>query len=696
MTQELVVSIGNAENLAKIVDAKALSWDTFASKLAAQPPVSEDKASEGWYCPVKFEPAYRDSENFVARYALTFDYDDIDKADVAKIEVAYRDYAYVMYTTASHTKDKPRIRMVFPLTRPAAIDEFCAVTRKHGALFDLEKLARESDTPAQMMFLPTKRPDGIFRSKINDGKWVDVDAVLASYADWHDRSAWPHRLRADSVGAVEATRPDTKLGVVGDFCRAFRVPEAIAKFALPYVQGSSSDRYTFTDGSRPDGLRIYDDGLKGHSDHNTDPANGQNNAFDLVRLHRFGELDTEADLALPITERPSYKAMCKFAMEQPEVRAAQLANEFVDLGPEPAGTGEAASAAAGNETVDAAQPIVLARPLVDVLRTPTIPRWLLRDRLEHGVIALMAGPRGSYKSFIATDWSMEVAVAGHDVYVVSAEGADYDRRARAWLMDKGDGRKPEDLGVFVAEKRIDLNTHENIELIRQDCLRLGIRPRLFVLDTFSKLSGGLDENSNTEVKAFIGRLDNGLKRAFDATVLLIAHTGHTDKGRARGASALEADTDAAYIVNRNDNLKIVGVSRQRFKASAELEPLWLSPEIINLGYVDGDGQPVSSLVLRPAEAPTMMGKGDGLSERQRAVLHDVQALLAGRSSGEILSDELVAALAEGMVKPEGRDTRGQQAKRTIQTLIDRKHLHLRNGRVSVTRAEFTNEEDWKE
>src|SRR5690606_8998190 len=136
---------------------------------------------------------------------------------------------------------------------------------------------------------------------------------------------------------------------------------------------------------------------------------------------------------------------------------------------------------------------------------------------------------------------------------------------------------------------------EGIELIRRDCNRLNIRPKLFVLDTFSKLSGGLDENDNTAVKAFIGRLDNGLKRAFGATVLMVAHTGHSTQSRARGASALAADTDAEYIVARQHGA--VSVSRERFKSSPELVPLHYQPAVVELGRKDAKGRMVTSLAL---------------------------------------------------------------------------------------------------
>lgn len=683
MTSPLVISLGKADNPAKVVAVKRLAWEDFAARFTTEPPVSTDKASQGWYCPAEFSNGHRESSSLVHRYALTFDYDHILREDVAKIEVAYRNYAFVVYTTASHTKDKPRLRVVFPLSRPATLDEFCAVSRKHGAVFDIEKLARESDVPAQMSFLPTKKPDGVYKVRVNPGAFVNVDATLAEYADWRDKSQWPHRAAGDSVHATaeSVTPPDEKIGVVGDFCRAFRVPDAIEKFELPYVEGSEG-RYTYTNGTRADGMRLYDDGLKAHSENDTDPARGQNNAFDLVRLHKFGQLDTAEDLAKSITERPSYRAMVNLAMEQPELQAANVANEFVDLGPLP--DEQPTRSTPDNPGTS----IILARPLADVLKTPSSPRWLLRDKLERGVIALMAGPRGSYKSFIGTDWCLEIATTVGPVYVLSAEGADFDRRARAWMKSRD---HTDDVPLFLVERRMDLNDHDNVELIRQDCLRLGIRPVMFMLDTFSKLSGGLDENSNTEVKAFIGRLDNGLKRAFDATVLLIAHTGHTDKGRARGASALEADTDAAYIVTRNDTLKNVGVSRHRFKASPELDPLWLEPEVVDLEYTDDDGEPVTSLVMRPAQKPVVAGKGDGMTERQRAAYKTVSAVCAGKPEGKVLSDEMIRALAESMVAPTGRDTRMQGAKRMLQSLIDRGHVYLKRGRVSLSRGEFTEE-----
>ena len=251
--------------------------------------------------------------------------------------------------------------------------------------------------------------------------------------------------------------------------------------------------------------------------------------------------------------------MLQLALAQPEVLAEVADAQFQDLGeltPEeqlPEDHTKAGEA--------------LARRICDVLKTPTRPRWLILDYLERAVIALMVGKRGSFKSFLAMDWTGRVAKAlpnvpdergwTEAVLAISAEGGDYDRRSRAWWHRFGDNRDIEDVPWYVIEKRIDLSTVEGINVVIAECKRLKIKPVLFVLDTFSKLSGGIDENDNSQVKSFIGLLDNGLKRRFDATVLLVAHTGHGDQSRARGASALGADTDAEYIVTREESAGIV-------------------------------------------------------------------------------------------------------------------------------------------
>lgn len=79
------------------------------------------------------------------------------------------------------------------------------------------------------------------------------------------------------------------------------------------------NRYTYTKGSTAAGVITYDNKFS-YSHHGTDPASGVLcNAFDLVRLHKFKELDEEAKIDTPSNRLPSFKAMEEFATKDKRV-----------------------------------------------------------------------------------------------------------------------------------------------------------------------------------------------------------------------------------------------------------------------------------------------------------------------------------------------------------------------------------------
>lgn len=713
-SRTLRISFGERHH-AEVTKVRELSWAQLCQWLVKEPPESESKETRGWYCGAVFNENYRHGDNFIERNILTFDFDHVDDFAFDAMSQLFRRHAFAMYTTWSHEAEGkgPRFRIVLPLSRPASYDEFQAVSRKVAEKIGIELVAAESHVPAQFMFSPLRRPGGSHRADYRvDGLWVDVDAILAQYADWTDRSQWPRRKEGDNpYDKDQVSSPLDKPGPVGDFCRSFRISEAIERFGLPYTPTANEGRWTYTEGSRPEGAVVYDDDTKLHSHHDTDPARGQSNAFDLVRAHRFHTLDAATGPEVSITDKPSYRAMCQFVYEQQEVRQALAKEAFEDYGQltveqlaefKPLTEGQSLGKSPEVGVVG------LARRISDVLRNPTTPRWLIRDELERAVIAVMAGPRGSFKSFIALDWAMRCATAtnmghpvdkAHPVYVVSAEGGDFDRRARAWLQHFLPERAYEDVPLYVVERRLDLNSAEGIIAIRDDCMRLGIRPVLFVLDTFSKLSGGLDENDNSQVKQFIGRLDNGLKRAetaFDATVLLVCHTGHSDAGRPRGASALAADTDAEYIVARAENSPMVSVTRERFKASPELPPLNFRAEPVALGYQDQDGQEVSSLVLLAAASPKKR-TGEKPQGRWQQCIVDVINDLTRDGEPVYTAVLLNEACKRFPVDTDngGRDNRRSSLTNALQGLVQKKIVFLHEGnRVAMHDVAMASAEEW--
>jgi predicted P-loop ATPase len=248
--------------------------------------------------------------------------------------------AAAIYSTHKHTSAKPRLRLVVPLARDVTPDEYQAIGRRVAHTLGIDKFDDTSYQPQRVMFWPSTSQDGEFVFHHIDAPLLDPDAILATYVDWRDVSSWPMSSRqADIVkrSAAKQKDPLTKGGIVGAFCRAYNIHEAIETFVPVYVPSAEPGRYTYTDGSTAAGVVIYDDKFS-FSHHATDPASGQLcNAWDLVRLHQFHALDDDCAPDTPATSRPSYKAMAQLATEDKRVktqlvndRMSEAADDFVD------------------------------------------------------------------------------------------------------------------------------------------------------------------------------------------------------------------------------------------------------------------------------------------------------------------------------------------------------------------------------
>ena len=131
--------------------------------------------------------------------------------------------------------------------------------------------------------------------------------------------------RAESIASEwSAAMQDGKNGVVGAFCRTYDIQRAMDEL-LPGIYepvDNMPGRYTYLGGSTTGGAVLYDDGKFLYSHHATDPCGGRLvNAFDLVRLHKYGDKDDTAAAGSPTNRLPSYLAMCEYACGLSEVGA---------------------------------------------------------------------------------------------------------------------------------------------------------------------------------------------------------------------------------------------------------------------------------------------------------------------------------------------------------------------------------------
>lgn len=246
------------------------------------------------------------------------------------------DCAAAIYSTHKHTPDAPRVRLVIPLARDVTPDEYAAIGRRVAADLGIDKFDDTTYGVDRLMYWPSRSSDGEQVFTYQDGPMLDPDEVLARYDDWHDISAWPVSKRVADVvkkSAVKQKDPLTKPGLIGAFCRTYSIQEAIERY-LPdvYLPCDDPGRYTYAGGSTAAGVVVYEDKFV-YSHHATDPASGQLcNAWDAVRIHRFGDLDADKDPDTPAVKLPSYKAMEALAMDDKAVRVAVVNDRMADVG----------------------------------------------------------------------------------------------------------------------------------------------------------------------------------------------------------------------------------------------------------------------------------------------------------------------------------------------------------------------------
>ena len=271
---------------------------------------------KGGFVAGELKDGLRKAANVVCRSMLTM---DVDRAKPTFLEeyAALSPYSTFIYSTHSHTPGNPRLRLVIPLTRDISPDEYQAITRLFAAEHSIEQFDPCSFIPSQLMFWPTVSSDGEYVFQEVEGEALDPDTFLSRYPTWKDPSSLPTLIQERPLhenAGQKVEDPLQKDGIVGTFCRAFSITEAIEKFLPDVYEAAGLNRYHFIGSSSVAGVIIYEDKWA-YSNHATDPAyHRECNAFDLIRIHKFPDED----------EKRSFQRMSEWASTIPEVSTLLL------------------------------------------------------------------------------------------------------------------------------------------------------------------------------------------------------------------------------------------------------------------------------------------------------------------------------------------------------------------------------------
>lgn len=240
------------------------------------------------------------------------------------------DFAAAIHTTHKSCKTNIRHRLLIPLSREISAEEYEPIARKIASSLNIELFDQSTYDVNRLMFWPSVSSDSEYFFDYQDAEWLDPDYVLSQYTDWRNVEEWPRAGAYDENMRKHIDKqsdPREKSGLIGAFCKAYTIHDAI-EHILPDVYAKvDAERYTYTHGSTAAGAIVYDD-IFLYSHHGTDPASGiLCNAFDLVRIHKFGHLDKEQKKQQSDpTKKASFKAMEEFVRNDKRVKV-QIAEE---------------------------------------------------------------------------------------------------------------------------------------------------------------------------------------------------------------------------------------------------------------------------------------------------------------------------------------------------------------------------------
>ena len=495
----------------------------------------------------------RHDANLTAITGVELDYDaSIISIDEAEEKLRKAGVCCMLYTSASHTPEKPRWRVIAPF-KAEHPPEY-----RRGFVTYLDNIlggivARESYALSQAYYVG--RIDGVeYEIKVIEGRCVDelTEAVATpvSTADTPDIPEWRH-VELDTLPIDDETK---------------------------FLIRNGADK-----GQRSETLMTAANAL----------ARARVNPDDILR----------------ILSNPAYGISAKALETRPQTAAMEwLAKHTVRKALEkyPPADVVFAEPAIFGEPAKRSKFFASAGELIT--RNASIA-WQINSILERGVLGMVFGDPGAGKSFVTLDiavciatgsaWQDQSVEQGTVAYIAGEGFGGIKRRLQAWSLYRQISL--DNAPLYVSQRSVNFCDPSGVNELHGELDGLPDRPTLIVIDTLARATPGMDENSAKEVSAFIAACDR-LREKYAATVLVVHHSGHSDKGRAKGSIAIKGAVDFEASVTRSSHDKsVVVVKSTKMKDG---EPF----EDIHLSFVQVELPPTPDLARQSSAVLVEVGK----------------------------------------------------------------------------------------
>lgn len=261
----------------------------------------------------------------------------------------------------------------------------------------------------------------------------------------------------------------------------------------------------------------------------------------------------------------------------------------------------------------------------EVVAAAQAASWLVEGVLPEQAMGMLYGGSGTFKSFVALDaalhvvhglpWMGRPTERGPALWIAAEGGTSFGHRVSAWHRAR---RLPVSKDLVCIPVAVDLGT-EAWRVVDAVQSTVAITPRLVVVDTLSQTyTAGAEENSATDMAAYLREIGTRLRDLWKATVIIVHHSGHSATERPRGSSAIQANTAFLFGVWRDEKEMLCTLSCAHQKDGERFDDATFSMRRVEIGE-DRYGQPMTHLaahhlssaeeVQEAAEAEVQAGRG---------------------------------------------------------------------------------------
>lgn len=576
-----------------VMTRQDMDWQGLACMVTSHT-VSASKDGAGWM-PAAIDPGPRTADRVAYWSVLVMDVEahteklpDGTKRVIGPMpppleelatELELRGWDAALATSHSHEgpaetgTQGPRYRVALRPSRPIKPDEIRPLALHVAALLGLSECVDTSCMePARLFYLPKVPAErlNLAQSAVIEGEALNVDALLTE------------------ARAMDAPVRRQSGGETGRVIQAFNEQADWGAILEPHgYEPKGRNRWVWpgsTTGLPGVVVLAKTDRLYSHHPH--DPLYCQKHTHD------------------------QFSAWCALEHGGNVIKAVKTAAKLLGMERKPPSMDEVLD---GKADIAATDPAPAEKPgfvfvsAGELLTNPKPTDFLVDELVEAQSLALLFAPPSAGKSFLALSWAACIATGtpwcGREVqqgavFYLAGEGhAGITRRLKAWELHHGISLT--DAPLFVSKvpaALMDVASAASVVKAIADLEWLYGKPALIVVDTFARNMGTGDENSNADIGTFVNHLDR-MKSKLGCSVLLVHHSGHMEKDRARGGSALNAAMDASFQLEKKAG-ETIELTQRKAKESELGKPMLFGLTQVALpGWLDSKGREMHSAVL---------------------------------------------------------------------------------------------------